>query len=645
MIEFWRLLRVEYNEQLPNKISIFILLFNIIFLSALYVSLPIYEERLQNSVILNDLRKEIQVAQNTTEKLISNAGEDSLIEKITDKNFYKISTQLLEILNTLNTEYVYVLYENSGRFYMLIDASKKDRMEPFEVLEPLTSELPLINTSLKTGKPKYMIHENISTLGLTVYIPFKDKKGLNYILVIDYTLEKVREIKELIEELQRTIIVSIAFIVILINVALIGTIKTIYYKKKSIIDNLTKLYNRHYLEEIEDKGSFQDYIILLVDIDFFKKINDTYGHEVGDKVLKTVSEKLINVLRKDDIVIRYGGEEFLIFIRKERNKDRLIYINVAEKIRKSIEDLNIKINEKDYIKTTQSIGIFLDTDKVKNLQEAIKKADIALYKAKSRGRNRIEIYDEELKSSERVIKVSEIKDASEGKRLFCLYQPIVSLKDNSVSHYEALVRIKDKEGNLIPPYQFLNVIENTFLYSKLTKEVIEYNLEILKMYQDIKVSINLKPSDILNRSTINILLNIARQDSIVKRLMLEVVETEDILAYDEILKIIKELKESGYTICLDDFGSGYSNFVYLLRLNIDYLKIDANLIENITTDIVSFEVVKLINEFCKKMNIKTIAEYVENEEILKMVKYIGVDYGQGYYFSKPKTLEELLSSK
>jgi diguanylate cyclase (GGDEF)-like protein len=639
------ILRFLKNEIEKNKISIFILLFNIIFLLALYVSLPIYEERLQNSVILNDLRKEIQVAQNTTEKLISNAGEDSLIEKITDKNFYKISTQLLEILNTLNTEYVYVLYENSGRFYMLIDASKKDRMEPFEVLEPLTSELPLINTSLKTGKPKYMIHENISTLGLTVYIPFKDKKGLNYILVIDYTVEKVREIKELIEELQRTIIVSIAFIVILINVAVVGTIKTIYYKKKSIIDNLTKLYNRHYLEEIEDKGSFQYYIILLVDIDFFKKINDTYGHEVGDKVLKTVSEKLINVLRKDDIVIRYGGEEFLIFIRKERNKDRLIYINVAEKIRKSVEDLNININEKDYIKTTLSIGIFLDTDKVKNLQEAIKKADIALYKAKNRGRNRIEIYDEELKSSERVIKVSEIKDALEEKRLFCLYQPIVSLKDNSVSHYEALVRIKDKEGNLIPPYQFLNVIENTFLYSKLTKEVIEYNLEILKMYQDIKVSINLKPSDILNRSTIDILLNIARQDSIVKRLMLEIVETEDILAYDEILKIIKELKESGYTICLDDFGSGYSNFVYLLRLNIDYLKIDANLIKNITTDIVSFEVVKLINEFCKKMNIKTIAEYVENEEILKMVKYIGVDYGQGYYFSKPKTLEELLSSK
>lgn len=635
------ILKQEINK---NRISLYISLITLILLAILYFILPIYEEKLQNIFIYQDLKKEIEIGKNAVEKIVSNTENKSLIEKITDEKFYKVSSQILEILNTQNTEYVYILFESYGKFFITIDASKKDRMKSFEILEPLESEIQIIFSSLKTGQYQYKIHSNISTLGLTLYIPFKDKQGLNYILVIDYSLGKVREIEDLIKTLRNTILIVISTILILMNIALIGIIKTIYYKKRSIIDNLTKLYNRNYLEEIENKKIVQDYIVLLADIDFFKKINDTYGHIVGDKILKTVANEIKKILREDDVIIRYGGEEFLILLKKERNKDKLIYLNIAERIRKSIENLKININERDYIKTTLSIGIFLDTDKVKNLQDAIKKADISLYRAKSRGRNRIEIYDEELKSSEKAIKVSEIKDAIEEKRLFCLYQPIVSLKDGSVSHYEALVRIKDKEGNIVPPYQFLNIIENTFLYSQLTKEVIEYNLEILNRYPDIKVSINLKPSDILNRSTIDMLLSIGHQDKIVKRLMLEIIETEDILAYEEILKIIKELKDSGYTICLDDFGSGYSNFIYLLKLNLDYLKIDANLIKNIKTDIVSFEIVKMINDFCKKMNIKTIAEYVENEDILKTIKYIGIDYYQGYYYSKPRPIEELIKS-
>ncbi|WP_297889229.1 bifunctional diguanylate cyclase/phosphodiesterase [Sulfurihydrogenibium sp.] len=624
-----------------NKTSVLITLFSLIILGALYYLFPTYLQKINDIVVRKDLEKETVIAKNIIEK-ITDDTQEPLISKITNDKVYKDYTRLLEILNTPNTQYVYILYENGGRFYITLDASKEDRMKPLEILEPLESELPVMNNALKTNQPQYKIHENISTLGLTLYIPFKDKKGLTYILVIDYTIEKIKEIESLIKTLRNTVLITILVIVGLSVAALIGILKTLYYKKRSLTDKLTGVYNRNYLEEIDNRKNIQDYVVLLVDIDFFKKINDTYGHHVGDEVLKTVSSSIKSILRDDDVVIRYGGEEFLILVKKYRNADKLMYINIAERIRQRIEGLKIKINERDYIKTTLSIGVFLDTDKVKNLHEAIKKADVSLYKAKSKGRNRIEIYDEEIKSSEKAIKVSEIKDAIEERRLLCLYQPIVSLKDGKTSHYEALVRIKDREGNIVPPYKFLNIIENTFLYSQLTKEVIEYNLDILKKYPDIKVSINLKPSDILNRSTVDILLDISKQDATVKKMMLEIVETEDVLAYDEILKTIKELKESGYTICLDDFGSGYSNFVYLLRLNIDYLKIDANLIKNITTDRVSLEVVKMINEFCQKMNIKTVAEYVKNEEILKIVQSIGIDYGQGYYFSKPKPMENFL---
>ncbi|WP_028950815.1 putative bifunctional diguanylate cyclase/phosphodiesterase [Sulfurihydrogenibium subterraneum] len=630
------------KEIQKNQISIGITLLSLIILSVLYLYLPVYEKYIQNILLEKDLEKEVDIAKNVIKK-IKEISEDSLISKISDRQFIKNASGILEVLNTPNTEYLYIIFESNRQFFIALDASKKDRMKPFEYIQLLPAEIPIVNQGIKEGEYKYLIHTNTSTLGLTLYIPFKDKDNINYIFIKDYTIKEVQEIKSLVDSIRRAVFGFIILIVSLANVAIIGIIKTLYYKKRSFIDNLTGLYNRNYLEEIENKN-LKDFVVIVADIDFFKKINDTYGHLVGDKILKTVAKNIKKNVRENDIVIRYGGEEFLILLQKERNLDNINYINVAERIRSSVENLKIKINEDDYIKTTLSIGVFLDTDKVKSLQEAIKKADVALYKAKNKGRNRIEIYDEETQSSEKALKVSQIKEAIEDKRLFCLYQPIISLKDSKVSHYEALVRVKDKEGNTIPPYQFLNTIENTFLYTKLTKEVMEYNLKILKEHPYIKVSINLKPSDILNRSTIDMLLDIAKQESIIKRLMIEIVETEDALAYEEIVKIISSLKEAGYVICLDDFGSGYSNFVYLLRLNIDYLKIDANLIKNITTDKVSFEVVKMINDFCKKMKIKTIAEYVENEDILKIIKYIGVDYGQGYYFAKPKPIEELIKS-
>ncbi|MFN3977722.1 putative bifunctional diguanylate cyclase/phosphodiesterase [Sulfurihydrogenibium azorense] len=630
------------KEIKKNVVSIWITVISLLILFSLYLYLSKYEKNIQNVIIEKDVGKEVDVAENVIRK-IKEKSQNSLISKIHDSDFVKNSNELLEVLNTPNTEYLYIIFKSGEQFFIALDVSKKDRMEPFEYIQLLPSELPIVNQAIKDMEYKYLIHTNTPTLGLTLYIPFKDKNNINYILIKDYTIKEVQEIKSLVDSIRKAILIVIVFIVLLANVAIVGVIKTLYYKKRSLIDSLTGLYNRNYLEEIENKN-LKDFVVIVADVDFFKKINDTYGHLVGDNVLKTVAETIKKNVRENDIVIRYGGEEFLIILNKERSVDNLNYINVAERIRKAVENLKIKINENDYLKTTLSVGIFLDTDKIKTLQEAIKKADVALYKAKTKGRNRIEIYDEENQSSEKALKVSQIKEAIEDKRLFCLYQPIVSLKDGTVSHYEALVRIKDKEGNTIPPYQFLNVIENTFLYTKLTKEVIEYNLKILKDYPDIKVSINLKPSDILNRSTIDILLDIAKDKDVVKRLMLEIVETEDALAYEEIVKIISSLKEAGYIICLDDFGSGYSNFVYLLRLNIDYLKIDANLIKNITTDQVSFEVVKMITGFCKKMKIKTIAEYVENEDILNIIKQIGIDYGQGYYFSKPKQIEELIKS-
>ncbi|ACD67200.1 MAG TPA: bifunctional diguanylate cyclase/phosphodiesterase [Sulfurihydrogenibium sp.] len=635
-------IRVFFREIQRYSVLLLFVIFSILSFLLVFISLPLIENITYKYIIKKDLEKEDQISANIIKKLTNYQEDISLIEKIsTNKTFFKIASDMLEVLLTENTSYVYAIYFNNGKSFILIDVSKKDRMKTNDLFEFLQEETPVIKKALESGQYQYLIHTSVKTIGLTFYKPFKDKKNIDYLLVIDYSIEKISYISQLISVLKTFILLFIFAGLVIINVIIFLALKASYYKQRSFTDNLTGLYNRNYLQHIMD---FK-YIIALIDIDYFKKINDTYGHAIGDKVLKSVANTMKKLTREEDIFIRYGGEEFLLLAKVDRKQDIQVMLNLFERIRSNIEKLKIPITDGDYIKTTISIGVYLNTNKDKNINEAIKKADVALYKAKSKGRNRIEIYDEEKEAEKKLITVVEVKDAIEENRLLCYYQPIVDLKVNNISHYEALVRIIDKNGNVVPPFNFLNVIENTFIYTKLTKAVIDYNYNILKKHKNLKVSINLKQADVLNRSIVDYLLSISKEKDITERMLIEIVETEDLLAYEESLEIIKQLKEAGYSICLDDFGSGYSNFVYLLRLNVDYLKIDANLIKNIVNDDVSYEVVRMIAQFCKKMKIKTIAEYVENEEILGIIKELDIDYGQGYLFSKPKPIEEIIDNE
>jgi diguanylate cyclase (GGDEF)-like protein len=639
-------IKVFFREIRRHSILLLFVIFSILFFLFALISLPSIENTTYQYIIKKDLEKEDQISANIIKKLTNYPEDISLVEKIsTDKTFFKIASDMMEVLLTENTSYVYSTYFNNGKSFILIDVSKKDRMKTNDLFEFLQEETPVIKKALESRRYRYLVHTTVNTIGLTFYKPFKDKKNIDYLLVIDYSIEKISYISQLIRILKAFILLFIFIGLVIINGIIFLTLRASYYKQRSFIDNLIGLYNRNYLQHIMDFIDLKQYIVALIDVDYFKKINDTYGHDIGDKVLKNAANTIKKLIREDDILIRYGGEEFLLLAKINRKQDIQAMLNLFERIRSNIEKLEIPITDGDYIKTTISIGVYLNTNKDKNLNEAIKKADFALYKAKSKGRNRIEIYDEEKEAEKNLITIVEVKDAIEENRLLCYYQPIVDLKDNNISHYEALVRIIDRNGKVVPPFNFLNVIENTFIYTKLTKAVIDYNYNILKKHKNLKVSINLKQADVLNRSIVDYFLSISKEKDITERMLIEIVETEDLLAYEESLEIIKQLKGAGYSICLDDFGSGYSNFVYLLRLNIDYLKIDANLIKNIVNDNVSYEVVKMIAQFCKKMKIKTIAEYVENEEILGIIKELDIDYGQGYLFSKPKPIEEIIDNE
>ncbi|MCX7738984.1 MAG: bifunctional diguanylate cyclase/phosphodiesterase [Hydrogenothermaceae bacterium] len=635
------MLNLILKELSRDKTSISVILLSIVIYILIVLNFSHIEEKIHSVVVnreFNSIENFSSSVLNVLSKRLKRIPETE-IKSFTMTNYNSLS-EILETLNLRNVEYTFLLMKVDDKFMVWIDASRKDRLLPFTPIQLLPEEENVVNEILKTKKPQILIHRNIETMGITLYKPFFKANQILAILVIDFSIQKLQEIKHILSVIKKSILALIGISILSLNIIFISAVVAVYHHRKSIVDNLTKVYNRNFLEDLKKFLELQNYIVLLIDVDFFKKINDTYGHDVGDKVLKEVVNLMKNNIRKDDILIRYGGEEFLLFMKKGREQESYI-LNSVERLRSIIENYKIYISDSDYIKTTVSIGVNLSTDKMKDIDEAIKKADVALYKAKHKGRNRIEIYDEVTSSKQTAMKVSEIKQALEDGRLVCIYQPIVDIDSGEISHFEALVRIVAEDGSLITPYQFINVIENTFLYSKLTKEIIEYNISVLNRYKDISLSINLKPADILNQSTVEYLLSIITPD-LRGRLMIEIVETEDILTYDMILKVVERFRNAGYEICIDDFGSGYSNFVYLLKLRVDYLKLDANLIRNIHKDNVSRAVVKMINEFCKNMGIKVIAEFVENENILNVLKNIGIKYGQGYYFSKPEPIENFL---
>lgn len=636
------MLKLIFREIYKNNITLVILvLFILLFLSALY-KLPTLERFLHMYIIDKEFESIESFESSVLNVFLKNLDPKTDIYTQVIRN-REILENILSTLNIEKVENVFLVGKDGDRYFIILDVSKKDRLPVLSPFQFMPEEERVIKLAIKSRTTQIITHENIDTIGMTIYKPVIRDGRVEALLVMDFSTKKLKEISQLVLVFKIYLISFITLSIMALFVIFGTTLGTVYYRKKSIIDNLTGVYNRNFLQDIQHLINLNDYIVSIVDVDFFKKINDTYGHDVGDKVLKVFSSILKKSLRKEDYIVRYGGEEFLIIVKRKRDGQEIKMINLFERIRENIESQRVYINPDDYIKITASIGVNMVSNLSRDLTDAIKKADIALYKAKAKGRNRVEIYDEVIDSLQKSFNISMIKESIEEGRVICHYQPIVDLRSGKISHYEALARMVEKDGSITPPSGFIDIIENTFLYTKLTKRIIDYNVGILSRYRDIKISINLKPADILNQPTVDYLLQLSDNDKgISERVMLEIVETEDILAYDQVVVVIEQLKAAGYKICIDDFGSGYSNFVYLLKLKVDYLKIDKNLITNVVTDEVSREIVEMINNFCRKMGISVIAEFVENEDILLALKKMGISYGQGYHLSAPKPIEDLL---
>jgi diguanylate cyclase (GGDEF)-like protein/PAS domain S-box-containing protein len=419
-------------------------------------------------------------------------------------------------------------------------------------------------------------------------------------------------------------------------------------------DALTGLLNRHEFERYTERllstirQDEDEHALCFMDLDQFKVVNDTCGHTAGDELLRQLGQLLQAAVRQRDTLARLGGDEFGILI-EHCSLDHAY--RVATSLQKAVQDYQFSWEGHSF-KVSVSIGLVAITEATPNLTELLKEADAACYTAKDLGRNRIHVYhieDSELAQRHGEMQwVPRINQALEEDRL-CLYaQPIVPLDSRTETHYELLIRMKDEKGKLIPPGAFLPAAERYNLIELLDTWVIEKAFSSLTTHpvfleQINFISINLSGQSLTKPNFLNFIITQLDETGIKgRKICFEITETAAISNLSTAMKFISTMKGFGCRFALDDFGSGLSSFGYLKNLPVDYLKIDGMFVKDIVDDPIDRAMVKSINEIGQVMGMRTIAEFVENDEIKGMLREIGVNYAQGYGTGRPQPFDELL---
>ena len=347
-------------------------------------------------------------------------------------------------------------------------------------------------------------------------------------------------------------------------------------------------------------------------------------------------------IRDIDILIRYGGEEFLLLIHNRYSNN--ISSDICERVRENIHS-HIFSYENNKIDMQISIGVYDNPAKEKNLNEAIKIADKMLYIAKKEGRNRIINYNETSDNTilSKSIDIEFVKQALYDNRVICFYQPIYDHNSKNIIKYEALVRIIDKNDEIIPPIYFLPGLKHTNIHYKLTQRILSVVFDKFKDSKE-SVSININFSDLINEDIENTITEtFTANPYLASRVTFEILESDDIENIVLFKEKINLLHSFNAKVSIDDFGSGYSNFKTILDIEANFLKIDGSLVKNIDKNRKDFRVVKSIVHFAKEANMQTIAEFVHSKEVYEKLKELGVDYMQGYYIAQPS--EKLITKE
>lgn len=440
----------------------------------------------------------------------------------------------------------------------------------------------------------------------------------------------------------------------LVNV--IGSIKAInkftkeleYYATR---DPLTHLYNQRVFTEmltyevVRAKSHNYSFGLLMIDFDNFKLINDQYGHAFGDEVLQNFALQIKTVLQEGDIFARYGGDEFCVIL-PERDLDAVI--TVAKQVLDATLGMKMISPKADTVTMACSVGISLYPDHADNKEDLFMVADNMLYRVKDSGKNALSFPDE----GDLVQAYKEYNDQSvfimhsleTGEPIEPNYQPIVNISNGKIEVHELLMRLR-QDGELISAGRFIETAEHMGLVNQMDLILIDKALAQVHQsnYQGI-LFINLSPKAIVASEFINKIQALTEKYDIQpSRIVFEITERETVGNVTLLEKFVVELRSQGFRFAIDDFGSGFSSFQYLKRFPVDYIKIEGEFINNMSKDKIDLAFVESAVSMAKSLNIQTIAEFIENEETLLLVKELGIDFAQGFFLATPQAdfLEQL----
>jgi diguanylate cyclase (GGDEF)-like protein/PAS domain S-box-containing protein len=417
-------------------------------------------------------------------------------------------------------------------------------------------------------------------------------------------------------------------------------------------DALTGLINRREFDTrletavIAAQRGEGEFVLLYVDLDQFKVVNDTCGHSAGDRLLRDITSLLQTRVRASDTIARLGGDEFGLLLERCSLEQAE---RVADSIRQAIHGYRFLWGANS-LSVGASIGVVRIARDTTSAASVLSAADIACYAAKDGGRNRVQIYEKDHGTSRHreMQWVGRIARAVEDGRLELYAQRIVGISPKAVdtAFFELMVRLRDEDGTLVPPNEFIPAAERYNVMVMVDRWVINRAIELLEscLSQDRRlplVAVNLSGTSINDEDFLEYVLSRLRDERVARALCFEITETAAVASLSKATFFMRELKARGCRFSLDDFGSGVSSFVYLKTLPVDFLKIDGHFAAHVAHDAVDRSMVEAIAKIGNAMQVATIAEKVESAEVLQVLKQIGVDYIQGFHLAEPCAIEEV----
>jgi len=423
-------------------------------------------------------------------------------------------------------------------------------------------------------------------------------------------------------------------------------------RKQALHDALTGLGNRamftgHVTNALGDEHDRHIVAVLFVDLDDFKTVNDSLGHDVGDALLILVADRLRACLRESDVAARLGGDEFAILLESAFSEDEVH--RVAERVLASMRE-PYQIDERE-MTVTASIGIAVSPDRTTSTEVLLRNADMAMYLAKDRGKDRSEMFEDEMHATayERLQLRTDLAHGIEEEQLIVHYQPIVGLQSGRIHGVEALVRWQHPDRGLLSPDIFIPLAEETGLIVPIGRWVLGESCRQLAEWRRMfpegtlrHMSVNLSVRQLQSEGIVDeVAALLVRHELDPKDLTLEITESM-LMADTEITRrCLNGLRDLGVSLAVDDFGTGYSSLGYIKHLPVDTIKIDRTFVDGLGTEEGDEGVVRAVIALADGLNVKTVAEGIEGAVQLETLRALGCDLGQGYYFSRPVAADEL----